>query len=129
MEIDAVGLFVNNMEIMVNFYRNIIGLKTGWKKDEPYAQFEAGKCRLIMYGRKDFEKMVSKTFNYPKGLNGTLEIAFNLEKYDDVDIEYKRLMDLDVESVFPPTTMEWGQRTFYVSDPEGNLLEYGSFTK
>jgi catechol-2,3-dioxygenase len=30
MEIKCVGLFVNNMETMVTFYRDIIGLKTKW---------------------------------------------------------------------------------------------------
>ena len=128
MEIDCIGLFVNNMEIMVKFYRDIIGLKTKWN-GEQNADLKAGKCRLIMYGRDDFEKMVSKTFNYPKTLNGTMEIAFNLNNYDDVDKEYNRLMNLGVKSVFPPTTMSWGQRTCYVSDPEGNLLEIGSFGK
>jgi catechol 2,3-dioxygenase-like lactoylglutathione lyase family enzyme len=125
-EIDCVGLFVDNIETMVKFYRDIIGLRTDWIDGDPAPDFEAGNCRLIMYGRKDFEKMVSKAFSYPKGLNGTMEIAFNLKTFDDVDIEYKRLMDLGVESVFPPTTMPWGQRTCYVADPEGNLLEIGS---
>jgi uncharacterized glyoxalase superfamily protein PhnB len=126
MEIDTIGLFVNNMEIMVKFYRDIIGLKTNWN-GEPNAEFEAGGCRLIMFGRNDFEKMTSQEYNYPKGRNGTMEIAFNQGTYDDVDKEYKRLMDLGVESVFPPTTMPWGERTCYVADPEGNLLEVCSF--
>jgi catechol 2,3-dioxygenase-like lactoylglutathione lyase family enzyme len=30
--------------------------------------------------------------------------------------------------VMPPTTEEWGQRTCYIADPEGNLIEIGSFT-
>jgi len=128
MKIDCIGLFVNNIEVMVNFYRDIIGLKTNWN-GEQNADLEADNCRLIMYGRKDFEKMVSKIFNYPRGLNGTMEIAFNLKTYNDVDIEHNRLIGLGVESVFPPTTMPWGQRTCYVSDPEGNLLEIGSFGK
>ena len=128
MKIDCIGLFVNNMEIMVKFYRDIIGFEANWNGEEN-ADLESGSCRLIMYGRNNFQKMVSKEFNYPKGLNGTMEIAFNLKKYSDVDDEYKRLMDLGVESVFPPTTMAWGQRTCYVSDPEGNLLEIGSFGK
>ena len=128
MEIDCIGLFVNNMETMVKFYRDIIGMKTNWS-GEPNADLEAGKCKLIMYSRNDFEKMVSKTFNYPKGLNGTMEISLNQKTYDDVDIEYKRLIKLGAESIFPPTTMPWGQRTCYISDPEGNLLEIGSFGK
>jgi len=128
MEIHCIGLFVNNMETMVKFYRDIIGLKTNWN-GEKNADLEAGKCRLIMFGRTDFEKMVSKAFNYPKGLNGTMEIAFDLNKYEDVDTEFQRLIRIGVKSVFPPTTMPWGQRTCYVSDPEGNLLEIGSFRK
>jgi uncharacterized glyoxalase superfamily protein PhnB len=126
MEIDCIGIFVNNMETMVKFYRDIIGFKTNWNGD-PNAELDAGNCRLIMFGRNDFEKMISKSFDYPKGLNGTMEIAFNLKTYDEVDKEYKRLVDSGVKSVFPPTTMPWGQRTCYVADPEGNLLEIGSF--
>jgi len=33
------------------------------------------------------------------------------------------------ESVMPPTTEPWGQRTCYIADPEGNLVEIGSFVK
>ncbi|MDR2709114.1 MAG: VOC family protein [Elusimicrobiota bacterium] len=127
MEINCIGLFVNDMEKMVKFYRDIIGLETDWN-GEPNAEFKAGSCRLIMFGRKDFENMVSKKFNYPKGLNGSMEIAFSIKNYGEVDREYKRLMDLGVENVFAPTTMPWGERTCYFADPEGNLLEFGSFT-
>lgn len=31
------------------------------------------------------------------------------------------------ESVMEPTTEPWGQRTCYIADPEGNLIEIGSF--
>ncbi|MBA8791908.1 catechol 2,3-dioxygenase-like lactoylglutathione lyase family enzyme [Clostridium saccharobutylicum] len=27
-----------------------------------------------------------------------------------------------------PTTEPWGQRTCYIADPEGNLIEIGSFS-
>jgi catechol-2,3-dioxygenase len=55
MEIYCIGLFVNNMETMVKFYRDIIRLKTNWN-GEPNADLESGNCRLIMFGRNDFEK-------------------------------------------------------------------------
>ena len=29
----------------------------------------------------------------------------------------------------PPTTEALGQRTCYITDPEGNLIEIGSFTE
>ena len=33
------------------------------------------------------------------------------------------------QPVMPPTTEPWGQRTCYIADPEGNLVEIGSFVK
>jgi catechol-2,3-dioxygenase len=59
------------METMVSFYRDIIGFKTNWNGD-PNAELDAGNCRLIMFGRNDFEIIFSKSFDYPKGLNGTI---------------------------------------------------------
>ena len=33
------------------------------------------------------------------------------------------------EPILEPTTEPWGQRTCYIADPEGNLIEIGSFNK
>ena len=32
-------------------------------------------------------------------------------------------------AVLDPTTEPWGQRTCYIADPEGNLIEIGSWNK
>lgn len=32
-------------------------------------------------------------------------------------------------SILEPTTEPWGQRTCYIADPEGNLIEIGSFNR
>ena len=34
-----------------------------------------------------------------------------------------------IQPNLPPTTEPWGQRTCYVADPDGNLIEIGSFAK
>ena len=73
--------------------------------------------------------MVSQRFDYPKGLNGTMEFSFDLPTFDAVDIEYARCLELGVQSVMPPTTEPWGQRTAYIADPDGNLIEISSFTE
>lgn len=88
-----------------------------------------GSMRLIMFSRKEFEHMVSQRFDYPKGLNGTMEFSFDLPTFDAVDIEYARCLELGVQSVMPPTTEPWGQRTAYIADPDGNLIEISSFTE
>lgn len=46
-----------------------------------------------------------------------------------LDETYKTVVALGARSVMEPTTEPWGQRTCYIADPEGNLIEIGSFIK
>jgi len=41
---------------------------------------------------------------------------------DDVDATYERAKDLGVENLSALQTQPWGERSFYCSDPDGNLL-------
>ncbi len=129
MKFIAVGLFVSDMSKMVSFYRDVMDMQTDWKDNEPNAQLESDGFCLIMYGRKDFEKMTSQKYGYPKGTNGTMELAYEVKDFASVDAEYKRVVSLGAKPVMPPATEPWGQRTCYVADPEGNLVEIGSFNK
>ena len=129
MKFDAVGLFVTDMKKMVEFYRDIIGMQSDWDGKEANSELKADGFRLIMYGRADFEEMTLRGYGYPKGINGTMELAFEVENYAAVDREYERVIGLGATPIMPPTTEPWGQRTSYVADPEGNLLEIGSFKK
>ena len=62
-------------------------------------------------------------------MNGHFELALYVDTYEEVDVEYKRAIDKGATSVLEPTTEPWGQRTCYIADPEGNLIEIGSFNK
>lgn len=125
-KIDAVGLFVRDMGTIVAFYRDVMGMETDWN-GEPNAEFATQGARLILYGRDDFEAMVSHRFAYPEGLNGTMELAIDFPAFADVDREFARVVGLGATPVLPPTDEPWGQRTSYVADPEGNLIELSSF--
>ena len=59
----------------------------------------------------------------------TIGLFTTVPTFNDVDEEYARVTDLGARSIFAPQTMPWGQRTCYISDPEGNLIEIHSFTK
>lgn len=128
MRFSAVGLFVNDIELMVKFYRDVIKMNTDWDGG-PFARFQLEGTWFIMFGRNNFENMTAQIFDYPKGLNGTMELAFDVPFFSDVDREYERLIEAGAISVLLPTTKAWGQRVCYVADPEGNLLEICSFGK
>ena len=124
-------LLVGDIDRMVRFYRDILGFNTDWDHGD-FAEFEtaSGKTTLFMYSREAFSKAIGQTYEPPKGINQTFEIALWLPRYADVDAEYARLSKLNV--MFPcgaPVTFDFGIRNFYVSDPEGNLLEIGSMNE
>ena len=63
--------------------------------------------------------------------NNQILMAWNTEPpvfFDDFE-DYQDALANGAASVLPPTTEPWGQRTSYVADPDGNLIEIGSFTK
>lgn len=129
MKLDGFGLFVNDMAAMIRFYRDVLGF--GIKEDENTSNVYLVKdgTLFLLYGRKDFEEMTSREYEYLKGLNGHFEIALYVDTFDQVDEEYRKAIAAGAGSVLEPTTEPWGQRTCYISDPEGNLIEIGSFNR
>ena len=122
-----VGLFVDNMEVMVTFYRDILGLEAGWDGG-PYAEFTIRDGGLFMFDRKEFSRSMQQVYQAPKGYNQTMEIGIGVPSAEDVDAEYRRLTALGVVSLTgEPITQPWGQRNFFFADPEGNYIETGAF--
>ncbi len=128
LKLNTIGLFINDMETMVSFYRDVMGMKTDWAGDAN-AELYSDEVRLIMFSRKDFEEMTSRKYTYPGGVNGTVELAFDAADFAEVDTEYERVLKAGATPIFPPTDEPWGQRTSYVADPDGNLIEISSFVR
>ena len=126
---NTVGLFTRDNRKAVDFYTKTFGFTTDWDGLQPNVEMVLDDMRIILFPREAFEQMVSQSFQYPDGLNGTMELAFDVPTFADVDKEYRNAMDNGAQSVFPPTTEPWGQRTCYIADPDGNLIEIGSFFK
>ena len=129
MKLDGFGLFVNDMGKMIRFYRDVLGFEI--KEDENALNVYLIKdgTLFMLYERKNFEKMTSRQYEYIKGFNGLFEIALYVDTFEEVDIEYKKAISKGATSVLEPTDEPWGQRTCYIADPEGNLIEIGSFNK
>ena len=129
MRLDGFGLFVEDMGKMIRFYRDVLGFEI--KEDENTSNVYLIKddTLFLLYGRYDFEKMTSRKYEYVKGLNGHFEIALYVDTFAEVDKAYEDAISKGAASVLPPETEPWGQRTCYIADPEGNLIEIGSFDK
>ncbi len=129
MRLDGFGLFVEDMGRMIRFYRDVLGFEIKEDEDTSNVFLVKDGTLFLLYGRKDFEQMTNRKYQYIKGLNGHFEIALYVDTFDEVDAEFARVVGMGAEPVLPPTTEPWGQRTCYIADPEGNLIEIGSFNK
>ena len=129
MRLDGFGLFVHDMGTMIRFYRDVLGFEIKENEDTKDVYLIKDGTLFLLYGRKDFETMTNKKFEYVKGLNGHFEIALYVDTFEEVDLEYQKAIDKGATPVMEPLTMPWGQRTCFIADPEGNLIEIGSWNK
>lgn len=129
MRLDGFGLLVNDMAAMIRFYRDVLGFEIKEAEDTSNVYLIKDDTLFLLYGRKDFEEMTNRKYEYIKGLNGHFELALYVDTFEEVDAEYKKAIEKGAVSVLEPTTEPWGQRTCYIADPEGNLIEIGSFNK
>ena len=118
-----VGLFVGDMKKMVSFYRDILNFETDWDGGM-YATFKKDNDGLFMYDRKDFAKSIDETYCPPNEINLTMEMYLRFAT-PEVDKEYERLRNLHVRILTELSTQPWGQRNFFIADPEGNIIEIG----
>ena len=129
MKLDGVGLLVRDMPTMIRFYRDVLGFEI---KDDEHAEnvylIKDGTV-FMLYRRNDFEAMTAHQYNYVSGLNGHFEIALSVDTFADVDKAFAGAVSQGAVPVMNPTTEPWGQRTCYIADPEGNLIEIGSFNQ
>ncbi len=101
----------------------------------------------FFYRKTDFEKVTGRKFSYCTGVNSHYEIALSVETFAEVDAAFSKVVAAGAEAVMEATTEPCGcrtsggrlfctdrsgsedQRTCYIADPEGNLIEIGSFVK
>ena len=127
MRLDGFGIMVDDMAQMIRFYRDVLGFEIKESENAVNVYLIKDGTVFMLYPRRSFEGLTSRGYEYVKGLNGHYEIALYVDTFDEVDYQFKRVVDLGATPVMEPTSEPWGQRTCYVADPEGNLIEIGSF--
>ena len=129
MKLDGFGLLVEDMGRMIRFYRDVLGFEIKEAEDAGNVYLVKDGTLFLLYGRKDFETMTHRRYEYLTGVNGHFEIALYVDTFDEVDEAFDHAVEKGATPILAPTTEPWGQRTCYIADPEGNLIEIGSWNK
>lgn len=105
--LEGLTLHVAELEKSLDFYRRIPGAKLVHHRPGQFAMLLIGKSRLGLL-----------QLNHGK---------FHLEiETPDLDVMYEQLKAVGLEPESPPTDRPWGERDFNVTDPDGNIVEFGA---
>lgn len=126
---DMIGIFVSDIKAMVRFYRDVLGVTIDWDGKGPYAEFRHEGIRFSMYQRSELQGLLGQEPSYPDGLNGTFELAIDLPVFEDVQQAFDAAVAAGARPVYAPRTEPWGMRSSMIADPEGNLIEIGSWNR
>lgn len=113
MTIGEVSLQTNDVIALADFYKTILQIDNG--SNNPVHQFiiTEGTALTIYNDGTNTAKQ-----------NSNIALAFTV---DNVDAEYERLKNYQVEIIELPTTRPWGARNMHFIDPDGNHVYFRSF--
>lgn len=116
---DYVVLVVEELDRALAFYCDVLGLPLAHRSG-PYAQLDTGATRVSLFERQAMAATLGLQVNAPSPDAPGFELGF---KVTDCDAAYAELLAAGATPAVPPTDRAWGQRTAYVRDPDGHLVE------
>ena len=117
--LDYVVLIVTDLERSLAFYKGPLGLALRHRAEQ-FAQLETGTTRLALYSRDAMARTLGSALEAPALAAPSFELGF---KVDDCDAAFADLVAAGAVPAAEPRTRPWGQRTAYVRDPDGYLIE------
>ena len=123
--VSATLFFVRDFDASVKFYRDTMGFPAH-DGTEDFMAFTVGDKTIAIMEINAAAKMITAEAVQPlvKDSPPRFLMAVFLE---DCDKTYEELKAKGVHFIKPPTTQPWGQRTAYLTDPDGNIWEISHF--
>lgn len=118
-------LLVDNFKLMLEFYRDTLGLPVRFCEDGIYAEFDTGAAMLAIFHREFMAEAIHTTAPHDQAL--PLQKQVLILSVPEVDASYVALTQRGVVfSCLPTDRPTWGIRTAHLLDPEANLIEINS---
>ncbi|MDH2390819.1 MULTISPECIES: VOC family protein [Streptomyces] len=117
------GLYARNIDTLMAFYRDGLGFDILYR----FPETGPGVFGTVVMG--DYYITVS-TYDVVRQATGMQNIGRTWRKQSelvvivaDVDAAYKQALKAGAKSLMAPKDQPWGERSAYVGDPEGNLVQ------
>jgi catechol 2,3-dioxygenase-like lactoylglutathione lyase family enzyme len=116
-------LLVSNFKACFLFYRDVMGFQATYgTENDTYADFNTGGVSIALFDRLEMSKAVG-TSHLPGDAN-TQDRVCLIFAVEDVDAACQQLKTQGIPLTASPSDHpDWGIRSAYVRDPDGNLIE------
>ena len=111
--------FVDDLDACVRFYKEVLGQKLT-KRTAHWAQFDGGGVTFGLYERQAMARNLDVDVAELGKPPGALELAFEVH---DVDTAFAGAVAKGAREYRKPENRPWGERTGYILDPDGALVE------
>ena len=109
-----VALNIVDMDACEKFYVDLLGMTVEWRPDSDNLYLTSGNDNLALH----------RAGSGPSDAGQRLDhIGFFIAMPEQVDAWFEFLKSADVVIKAPPRTHRDGARSFYCSDPDGNLVQ------
>jgi catechol 2,3-dioxygenase-like lactoylglutathione lyase family enzyme len=115
--IDYTVIFVRDMAAMRSFYEGILGFPLLRELSPGWIEYRVGDNTLALAK----PSLTAADATTPAG-SASLQLAFKVSA-PEVDQCADELVRRGVNLISPPTDRDFGHRTLFFRDPDGNLLE------
>lgn len=115
--IDYTVIIVRDMKLMRRFYEDIIGFRLLRELSPNWIEYQIGETTLAL----STPGLTASDIPIPCG-TASLQLAFKVS-VPVVDQCADELIRKGIDLLSPPTDRDFGHRTLFFRDPDGNLLE------
>lgn len=118
--LSVVTLGAHDVAALRAFYERL-----GWNSNTPpgdFAAFPLGGAVLTLYDMRTLAEESGGQAPPPGGFRG-VTLAINVDAIDDVDAAIDVAVAAGATRLADPVTRDWGGRSGYFADPEGNVWE------
>ena len=119
MRFNGICLVTKDLLRLRSFYAAILQVES--EGDDTFTMLSTQGAALSIFTEEGMESMAPGSMQDSGCGRYTLEF-----EVEDVDGEFERLKALGVPLVKPLTTQTWGRRSFWLRDPDGNIINFFS---
>ena len=121
--ISIITLGVADLGRAVEFYRDGLGLPTGYKEGDGIAHFDTGGVRLGLYPRQALAEDIGPAVDPGKPGFGGITLAHNVRTREEVAPLLALAEKAGAALVKPAQDVFWGGHSGYFRDPDGHYWE------